>query len=93
MKTLDTPTPIYDRLGITPAQLTEFCQRWQVQELALFGSILREDFQPDRSDVDLFGQSLAPKPHLIDGASANAGSVRSAVATIGRFSRLSRYCR
>ena len=33
-------------------ELAAFCQRWQVTELALFGSALREDFGPD-SDVDL----------------------------------------
>ena len=29
-----------------------FCQRWQVSELALFGSVLRDDFKPD-SDLDV----------------------------------------
>lgn len=33
-------------------KLAEFCQRWKVSELALFGSILRDDFRPD-SDVDM----------------------------------------
>jgi uncharacterized protein len=32
--------------------ITKFCQRWQVTEFALFGSILRTDFRPD-SDVDV----------------------------------------
>lgn len=32
--------------------LRDFCQRWQVQELWVFGSILRDDFRPD-SDIDL----------------------------------------
>ncbi len=31
--------------------LTEFCRRWKVRELAVFGSALRDDFRPD-SDVD-----------------------------------------
>jgi predicted nucleotidyltransferase len=39
-------------LPISTAVLQEFCQRWRVQELALFGSILRDDFGPD-SDVDV----------------------------------------
>jgi uncharacterized protein len=43
---------LYHRLGITPTQLTEFCQNAQITELALFGSILREDFRPD-SDIDM----------------------------------------
>jgi predicted nucleotidyltransferase len=33
-------------------QLQEFCQRWQITELALFGSVLRPDFHPD-SDIDV----------------------------------------
>ena len=28
-------------------KIEEFCQRWQVMEFALFGSVLREDFRPD----------------------------------------------
>lgn len=43
---------IYDRLSIAPAQVAEFCQRWQIAELAIFGSVLRSDFRPD-SDIDL----------------------------------------
>ena len=31
--------------------LTAFCCRWQITELALFGSILRSDFGPN-SDID-----------------------------------------
>jgi uncharacterized protein len=33
-------------------QITEFCDRWQITEFALFGSVLREDFRPD-SDIDV----------------------------------------
>ena len=29
-----------------------FCQHSQIQELAVFGSVLREDFQLNKSDVD-----------------------------------------
>ena len=43
---------IYDRLGITPDRLREFCRRWHVLELALFGSILHPDFRED-SDIDI----------------------------------------
>ncbi len=52
----DNLEKIYDRLGITPQQLAEFCQRWQIVELAVFGSILRDDFRvngDDPSDIDL----------------------------------------
>lgn len=33
-------------------QIVAFCQKWKITELALFGSVLREDFRPD-SDVDV----------------------------------------
>ncbi len=37
---------------LTDQQLTEFCQKWSIIELALFGSILGQDFSPD-SDIDI----------------------------------------
>ena len=40
------------RLRISQADIEAFCQRWQITELALFGSVLREDFRPE-SDVDV----------------------------------------
>ena len=30
----------------------KFCRKWKVVELALFGSVLRDDFRPD-SDIDI----------------------------------------
>ena len=39
-------------IKITQDKIIDFCQRWQIKELALFGSVLREDFKPD-SDIDL----------------------------------------
>jgi uncharacterized protein len=41
-----------DRLRLSRSNIIEFCQRWQIFELSLFGSILREDFRED-SDIDL----------------------------------------
>lgn len=42
-------------------QIAEFCDRWQVTELSLFGSALRDDFHAD-SDVDVMVQ-FHPKAH------------------------------
>jgi len=42
-------------------RLIDFCQRWQITELAVFGSILRDDFRPD-SDIDLL-VTFAPIAH------------------------------
>lgn len=39
-------------LRIPFEELTIFCRRYQVRELALFGSMLRQDYRSD-SDVDL----------------------------------------
>lgn len=36
---------------IPMASLENFCRRWKVAQLRLFGSALREDFRPD-SDLD-----------------------------------------
>lgn len=52
MTTANPQATIYSRLGITPHQLADFCQHWQIAELALFGSILRDDFTPS-SDIDI----------------------------------------
>lgn len=46
------------RISIDEQRLTDFCQRWKIQELDFFGSVLREDFRPD-SDVDVL-VSFAP---------------------------------
>lgn len=45
-------------IAIDPDQLTAICQRYGIRELALFGSVLRDDFTPD-SDVDVL-YDLAP---------------------------------
>ncbi|MBI2942264.1 MAG: nucleotidyltransferase family protein [Chloroflexi bacterium] len=40
------------RTPIDQAKIADFCHRHHVRELALFGSVLRDDFRPD-SDVDV----------------------------------------
>ena len=40
------------KIQLPETEIERFCQRWKVSELALFGSVLREDFRPD-SDVDV----------------------------------------
>ena len=42
---------IEQRLGVSILTIAQFCQRWQITELALFGSVLRDDFNPS-SDLD-----------------------------------------
>lgn len=40
------------QITIDRARIAAFCRKWHVHELALFGSVLRQDFHPD-SDVDV----------------------------------------
>ena len=40
------------RIVIPSDGIAAFCKRWQVAELALFGSVLRDDFGPE-SDIDV----------------------------------------
>ena len=40
------------QLDLPQEFLSVFCQKWNIQELSLFGSVIRDDFRPD-SDVDV----------------------------------------
>ena len=40
------------RLRLNRETLARFCEKWKISELALFGSVLRDDFGPG-SDVDI----------------------------------------
>jgi len=42
----------FNGIEISEEQLAGLCQRWKVQELSLFGSVLREDFHA-ASDIDV----------------------------------------
>ena len=39
-------------IDIPMTALEEFCRKWKIRELSLFGSVLRQDFRED-SDVDV----------------------------------------
>ncbi len=39
-------------IDIDKREIAAFCQRHHIRKLALFGSVLREDFRPD-SDIDV----------------------------------------
>jgi uncharacterized protein len=55
-QTLMPLSDIYQRLSLTPEAIAQFCEKWQIVELSLFGSILRDDFRPagnNPSDIDV----------------------------------------
>ena len=45
-------------ISINQERIAEFCRRWNIVELAFFGSVLRDDFRLD-SDIDVL-VSFAP---------------------------------
>jgi uncharacterized protein len=47
---------VYDRLKTSPEAIAAFCEKWQIVELAFFGSVLRDDFRAEgenKSDIDV----------------------------------------
>jgi hypothetical protein len=40
------------QVAVDPNRIAEFCRKWRVKELSIFGSAVRDDFRPD-SDVDV----------------------------------------
>lgn len=40
------------QIAIDRERIAKFCQKYHIAKLALFGSVLRDDFRPD-SDVDI----------------------------------------
>src|SRR5438445_12120793 len=44
-------------IDLGSAAIREFCRKWKIRELRVFGSILRDDFGP-QSDVDFLADFL-----------------------------------
>ena len=40
------------QIQVDAERIADFCRRWKIAEMSLFGSVLREDFSP-ASDVDV----------------------------------------
>jgi hypothetical protein len=48
-------------IDIPMEKIGDFCRKWRIKELSLFGSVLREDFRPD-SDVDVLVEFAPDAP-------------------------------
>jgi predicted nucleotidyltransferase len=59
METVTIPTDL--PIAIDRARLVAICRRYGIRELALFGSVLRDDFTPD-SDVDVLYELASTSP-------------------------------
>jgi hypothetical protein len=53
-------------LKVDREALAEFCRKWRVRELSIFGSALRDDFGPE-SDLDFLVSFQPGTPLNIDG--------------------------
>jgi predicted nucleotidyltransferase len=42
---------VRSRLNISDEELAQFCRKWKIVRLELFGSALRDDFDPETSDI------------------------------------------
>lgn len=40
------------RIKLPQKKIEQFCTKWKVSEMALFGSVLSDEFRPD-SDIDV----------------------------------------
>jgi hypothetical protein len=45
-------------------KITDYCRKWKIVELALFGSVLRDDFRPD-SDIDVLVRFAPEAQHTL----------------------------
>lgn len=63
-------------------EIEALCERYGVERLALFGSAVREDFDPERSDLDfaVSFSSMSPEEH----ASSYFGLLRDLEELFGR---------
>ena len=56
-------------IDIPKSEIEAFCRKWEIKELSLFGSVLRDDFRPD-SDIDVLVSFEPDAPwdlfHLVD---------------------------
>ena len=48
-------------IDLNSEAIREFCRKWKINQLAMFGSVLRRDFRPD-SDIDVL-VTFAPEAH------------------------------
>jgi hypothetical protein len=80
-------------IQIDREKIAEFCRTHGIRKLSLFGSVLRDDFDPARSDVDVLAEF---EPGALEGVGFRYfGYSEELAAIIGRrvdfCSRLNKY--
>ena len=51
-RSADSKKRVASRISATPDIIADFCERWHITQMSLFGSVLRDDFGSD-SDIDV----------------------------------------
>jgi predicted nucleotidyltransferase len=46
-------------IPIPHEEIAAFCRKWGIRKLSFFGSVVRDDFDPERSDVDVLVEAKA----------------------------------
>ena len=68
------------KIQLDKQKIADFCKRHHIRRLALFGSVLRDDFRPD-SDVDVLVEF---QPGRVPGLIRLAGMEIELSAVVGR---------
>jgi predicted nucleotidyltransferase len=85
-------------IPIPHQDVAAFCRKWGVRRLAFFGSVVRDDFDPERSDVDVlveFDRQSSNQPRgleVIDAQNELAAILGHRV-DLGEFHLLNRWIR
>ena len=83
------------KISIDRQKITEFCHRHHIRKLALFGSVLRDDFRLD-SDVDVlveFEPKHTPGFIRLSGIELELSAIFGRKADVRTPAELSRYFR
>lgn len=83
------------KIPIDRERLADFCARHHIRRLALFGSVLRDDFRPD-SDVDMlveFESGATPGLIRLAGMEIELSEILGRKADLRTPAELSRYFR
>ncbi len=66
-KTFEPFRSLPDNITLPQQKLLNFCHHWHISSLGLFGSVLRPDFNPETSDIDILVDfHTAARHNLLD---------------------------
>ena len=83
------------RIQLPKDRIAEFCKRYQIRKLSIFGSALREDFGPD-SDIDVlieFGPNAGVGLIALAGLELELGEIIGRKVDLNTPGFLSKYYR